>query len=800
MNPFRSYQSNSYTSFFASLGTSYSNPYISQCPASPLPSTLTSAIFSSSNSEDCSTTTSAHTQLPDPNASYLVLNTEKKPVYTCRSYLQYIKTLTLAQLHTLAREEIPMNLLPWAFIEDLNSEFKKMYCYQLCLVCWNATNKTQCPKLLQLEFACAILMRRDIFLEAGTGFGKTLASVFRNCCNDGITIIISPLKRLQLSQAESIFRKYGLCTIVVNEDTDDSNEFWRASNSRAGRFFEPIFQCLTCHQMNVYDFSKKGGPGCGDIFIVTPEQFFRNPQGHDSSFGKIVRKHPFRRQIRLTVVDEAQFIHTYGLPHYGMKAFRDAYGQLNDIKVLFGLAIPWAAMTATATYHILKTIEKRVLRPSYLHLRTTSNRPNIMYASHCVPGQIDQLENYKCFLSSPFDFKTQKRVLIFRDNMNPAVAIADYLDSLLPPEYRDRGIVQHYHSMMSKGYQSDTHREFTESSGNCKIMVATAGESTGIDHPDVEIVCLAGLPSDITDLNQRGGRAVRLISGHGLCVLFHEKWALDLDLAEYGMDSTNKITLDSIDFHSNIDRPRKSSLTPNSCPQDRASLACVLFTRRKFCARAFFAKCLRDDSPEALEYSTPFCCDAHENGFDLESFLPSKLYTPLSTMDTDTDTIKTQKTKRCSTATQDALTKRLESWRINMHNGDMYAAVRPIYYILPDSHIKLLVAQLPHSIRSGYNVTYLLEQTYEWGKLWADKIYRVIARFDQEEERSRSAEFIDESDCDEEKWTEVLERDRITRERTEEAALNAIGEEVETKKRGRKNRVHNFLVDLTNTK
>ncbi|THU92003.1 hypothetical protein K435DRAFT_672895, partial [Dendrothele bispora CBS 962.96] len=298
--------------------------------------------------------------------------------------------------------------------------------------------------------------------------------------------------------AESIFKKYGLCTIVVNEDTDDSNEFWRASNSHEGRFFEP-----------------NGGPGYGDIFIVMPEQFFRNPQGHDSRFGKIVRKH--------------------------ILAFHDAYGQLNDIKVLFGPAIPWAAMTATATYHILKTIEKRVLQPTYLHLRTTSNRPNIMYASHCVPGQIDRLENYTCFLSSPFDFKTQKRVLIFRDNMNAAVAIADYLDSLLPPEYCNRGIVRHYHSMMSKGYQFDTHCDFTESSGNCKILVATAGESTGIDHPDVEIVCLAGLPSDITDLNQRGGRAVRLISGHGLCVLFHEKWALDLDLAEYGLDSTNEI-------------------------------------------------------------------------------------------------------------------------------------------------------------------------------------------------------------------------------------------------------------------
>ncbi|THU93698.1 P-loop containing nucleoside triphosphate hydrolase protein [Dendrothele bispora CBS 962.96] len=552
---------------------------------------------------------------------------ERVPIYTCKTYLQYIKPLTLAALRDHAHEEIPLDILPYSYIDSLNLDYKKEQCYRLCLLCWNATEA-------------------NVFLEAGTGFGKTLASIltqmFNDIENDGVTIIISPLKRLQASQAASIFQTYGLCTIAVNEGTYGSDLFWNTVG---------------------YDL-KKRIPGCADVFIVTPEQFFRNPQGHISRFGKLVWKHIFKCRIRLTVVDEAHFTHTCRLPRYGLDAFREAYSQLDDIKILFGPAVPWAAMTATATHQILKTIQEKLLCPNYLHLRTTSNRRNIMYATHCVPGHIDQPENFACFLSSPFNLATQKRVLIFRDNMNATLNIATYLDGLLPSEYRGRGIVQHYNSMTSNRYQSDTHDSFTKPDGTCKILVATAGESTGIDHPDVEIVCIAGLPSDITDIVQRGGRAVRQIINSGLCVLFHEKWPLSIDLTDYGLKWTGDITLDSIDFHSDIDRPRKQVLTKYSPPQDCVGLAYEL------------------------------------------------------------------------------------------------AAVRPVYYILPDPHIKILISKLPFTIQSGHDVTMLLEQTWSWGQIWADKIYRVIARFDREVEKSCSAEYIVDSDCDERKWAEVLERDK----------------------------------------
>ncbi|THV00107.1 P-loop containing nucleoside triphosphate hydrolase protein [Dendrothele bispora CBS 962.96] len=579
--------------------------------------------------------------------------TDRQSFKTCQTYPQFLKSLKLPILASHTRTQIPVHLLPHDFIESLDSEYKKSLCYQLCLVCWHVTGRTQCPKQLQLKFACAVKTKQDVFLNVGTGFGKTLASILLQLLSDGevITIIISPLKRLQASQAESLQMKYGLCTIVVNEDTPSDDHFW---------------------------------------------------------------------------------------------------------KVIFGPAVVWAAMTATATSQALKSIEKVVLQPNYLKLQATSNRSNIMYASHCVPGRIDQPENYACFLSTPFDLAHQKRVLIFRDNMDAVVDIARYLDSLLPLGYRGRGVV-HYHSMMSDTYLARAHNDFTHPDGICKILVSTASESTGIDHPDVEIVCIAGLPSNVMDLTQRGGRAVRQISGDGLCVLFYEKWAREIDLGDYDLNLEDGLELDSIDFSLDIDRPRRLTLNIKSLPQDRASMACVLLTRRVLCMRAFFAKCMRDNAPGAVDFSTVFCCDSHGNQFNLRNFLPGTLYNPTLTADSrKEDAHLVSKTKQRSSITQKKLYQKLESWRFSAHQEDLLSPVRPVYYILSDSHINTLASSLPHTIHSGQDVIKTLEQTHSWGLRWANPIAKIISNFDQCNEKIRSPEFIEDSDCDESEWDAQL--------------------------------------------
>jgi superfamily II DNA helicase RecQ len=133
--------------------------------------------------------------------------------------------------------------------------------------------------------------------------------------------------------------------------------------------------------------------------------------------------------------------------------------------------------SATVPAHILKTIESRVLRPNYIQIRASSNRPNTVYATHKTVNNIDDVRNYKCFLKSPFDLSQQPHTLIFVDSVSLTSSISVHLDSCLPEELQGRGIVKHYHSLMSEQYLSETHQSFVDSNGPCRLLVTTSGQS-----------------------------------------------------------------------------------------------------------------------------------------------------------------------------------------------------------------------------------------------------------------------------------------------------------------------------------
>jgi hypothetical protein len=94
-----------------------------------------------------------------------------------------------------------------------------------------------------------------------------------------------------------------------------------------------------------------------------------------------------------------------------------------------------------------------------------------------VVGSIENLQNYQCFLADPFILEKQPRVLIFVDNKALAMQIALFLDSLLPLQFQKKGVVLHYHSVMSEKYLNLSHDAFTTPTGVCRIMVATSAQS-----------------------------------------------------------------------------------------------------------------------------------------------------------------------------------------------------------------------------------------------------------------------------------------------------------------------------------
>ncbi|KAL1695084.1 P-loop containing nucleoside triphosphate hydrolase protein, partial [Schizophyllum commune] len=337
----------------------------------------------------------------------------------------------------LALGNINRASLPLAYILGLRPLCSIATALDLCLLCWYRTGERHCPKVEQLATAFSILSGKDTFLYAGTGFGKTLAAILHVYLErrNGITIIVTPLTRIQASHASSIESVYGFRVLVVNEQTTRDKGFWKA---------------------HVHDVGKNR-PGDVQVILATPEQLLQSAEGHYSRLGQLLREPGFRQRVRAIIIDEAHSLYTVGLDLHGIRAFRKVYGRLHEIKALFGTYVPWLALTATAPRNMLKVIEKSILRANYTTIQLSVNRPNLMYACHQVVGSATCFDNFLCFLTRPFNLETQPRVLIAVEDSSQAVQLALFLRQHIPPAYRDKGVVRHQHSNMSPVYGSLAH-------------------------------------------------------------------------------------------------------------------------------------------------------------------------------------------------------------------------------------------------------------------------------------------------------------------------------------------------------
>ncbi|KAF8225112.1 P-loop containing nucleoside triphosphate hydrolase protein [Tricholoma matsutake] len=465
-------------------------------------------------------------------------------VSTLEEHLNQLRLSSAEDIELLLQNTINSERLPLVYWNALSNE-DRITASRACLLAYAVAGGTQVPRELQLRACLATYHAHDSLIDAGTGSGKTLPIALNLLLDDPrlkkICLTISPLKRLQVTQANNFNLQYGIPTIAINDDTPRDDSYWNE---------------------HVHNLKSKEA-GTARHIIVTVEQLFKTPEGHLPCLAILLRNKHFQRRIGRIHVDEAHFIHTAGLGHYGGKPFRPAWAQLDELKAILPRSIPWQALSATLR-------ESKILSPNYISIRISSNRPNTMYATHRVISNLEEPRNYECFLRQPFDLRSQPRVLIFFDDTDLAAVISDYLDAQLPADLRGKGIVRHYHSGMSETYLQRAHAAFTDPDGICKILCATSGESIGVDFPDVDIVCNAGLPSNIVDMLQRGGRVGRREGSQG--------------------------------FHGNSDDPDRprALLKPAATRKDRAPLSCVRFVQCKQCLRMFFANYLGDTTENGV--------------------------------------------------------------------------------------------------------------------------------------------------------------------------------------------------------
>lgn len=121
--------------------------------------------------------------------------------------------------------------------------------------------------------------------------------------------------------------------------------------------------------------------GTARHLIITTEQLFKSKTGHLSRLCRLLYDTRFQKRIDRVNVDEVHFIYFAGTEHYGLDAFRPAWGRLKEIKAILPSRIPWHGLTATCPPHVERVIKKSILRDGYSVTRLTSNRPNTIYAA-----------------------------------------------------------------------------------------------------------------------------------------------------------------------------------------------------------------------------------------------------------------------------------------------------------------------------------------------------------------------------------------------------------------------------------
>ena len=204
--------------------------------------------------------------------------------------------------------------------------------------------------------------------------------------------------------------------------------------------------------------------------------------GHLPRLARLVaEERSFAKRIHQVHVDEAHFIYTAGLKHYGLPAFRSAWGRLGEFRVKIGKNVPMQALSGTQPPHIKAAIIKSLLfdEAQLFSLKLTSNRPNIVYATHPIVGELSDFRNLDFLVPRPYPIeRSLPKTVVFHDSTEQAAQAALYHTLRLPEALQKNRLIMHYHGGMSKEYLMKVYEDFSDPHGNCRILHATEGAST----------------------------------------------------------------------------------------------------------------------------------------------------------------------------------------------------------------------------------------------------------------------------------------------------------------------------------
>jgi ATP-dependent DNA helicase RecQ len=303
-------------------------------------------------------------------------------------------------------------------------------------------------KPLQEDIIRSVVEGRDTLALMPTGGGKSITFQVPALAKEGTCLVITPLIALmkeQVSRLNSLeIKSLAIHSAMSREEIDITIE-----------------NCIYGEYKFLY---------------ISPERI--STQLFQGKVGRL--------NLSLVAVDEAHCISQWGYD------FRPSYLKIASLRDRISPDVPFLALTATATQHVIEDIMDKLAFREKNVLRTSFARKNISYLAR----QVEEKGTYlvktlnKVTGSGIVYVRSRKRCKEVAEMLVGNGIDADFYHAGLPDELRDK-------------------KQASWSAGKTRVIVATNAFGMGIDKADVRFVIHWDIPDSIENYFQESGRAGR---------------------------------------------------------------------------------------------------------------------------------------------------------------------------------------------------------------------------------------------------------------------------------------------------